>query len=231
MIYSILGTLDKDWSIDDRPAYWQGVIKDPEYYATYKDVEHCLNNPQNFDIQFIDRISCTYIQLPKFERCWSRPHEEQSDVVECWNHGHNVIINNFDQIDRKRQQIMRSVEETFPAIRSSMHIYAGTRDCKSFKIHEDFANNFIIQVDGETHWRVYHNRASNIVNQIPEWNLQHDDLDCAIDVTMKAGDMLYIPARCYHHAQPAGRRLSVSIPLQHGYPHLKQRDRHWYEIL
>ena len=122
----------------------RGVIPDPEYYATYKDVEYCLNNPQFFDIQFIDRVSSTFIQLPEFERCWSRPHMEQRDVVDCWNHGHNVIINNFDQIDKKRQQIMRSVEETFPAIRSSMHIYAGTRDCKSFKIHEDFANNFII---------------------------------------------------------------------------------------
>ena len=196
MIYSILQRLDKDWSIDDRPAYWQGVIEDPEYYATYEDVEYCLNNPQFFDIEFIDRISCTFIQLPQFDRCWSRPHMEQRDVVECWNHGHNVIINNFDQIDRKRQQIMRSVEETFPTIRASMHIYAGTRDCKSFKIHEDHANNFIIQIDGETHWRVYNNRAANIVNQLPEWNLQHDDLDCAIDVIMKPGDMLYIPARC-----------------------------------
>ena len=231
MIYSILQRLDKDWSIDDTPQYWQGIIPDPEYYATYKDVEYCLNNPQFFDIQFIDRISSTFIQLPEFERCWSRPHMEQRDVVDCWNHGHNVIINNFDQIDKKRQQIMRSVEETFPSIRSSMHIYAGTRDCKSFKIHEDHANNFIIQIDGETHWRVYNNRAANIVNQLPEWNLQHDDLDCAIDVIMKPGDMLYIPARCYHHAQPDGRRLSVSIPMQHGYPNLKPRDRHWYEIL
>ena len=50
MIYSILQSLDKDWSIDDKPQYWQGVIKDPEYYATYNDVEYCLNNAQFFDI-------------------------------------------------------------------------------------------------------------------------------------------------------------------------------------
>ena len=231
MIYSILQSLDKDWTTDDTPHYWQGVIKDPEYYATYKDVEYCLNNPQFFDIQFIDRISNTFIPLPEHERCWSRPHTEQRDVIECWNHGHNVIINNFDQIDKKRQQIMQSVEETFPQIRASMHIYAGTRDCKSFKIHEDYANNFIIQVDGETHWRVYNNRASNIVGQIHEWNMTHEQLDCAIDVIMTPGDILYIPARCYHHAQPSGKRLSVSIPMQHGYPHLLKRDRHWYEIV
>ena len=231
MIYSILQRLDKDWSIDDTPQYWQGIIPDPEYYATYEDVEYCLNNPQSFDIQFIDRITSTFVNIPQYERCWSRPHMEQRDVVGCWNNGHNVIINNFDLIDKKRQQIMRSVEETFPSIKASMHVYGGVRDCKSFKIHEDLANNFIIQVDGETHWRVYHNRASNIHSQTPEWSLKHDDLDCAIDVTMKAGDMLYIPARCYHHAQPEGRRLSVSIPMQHGLPHLKPRDRHWYEII
>ena len=231
MIYSILQSLDKDWSTDDTPHYWQGIVKDPENYATYEDVEYCLNNPQFFDIQFIDRVSNTFIPLPEHQRCWSRPHMEQRDVVECWNHGHNVIINNFDQIDRRRQQFMQSVEESFPQIRASMHIYAGTGDCKSFKIHEDFANNFIMQVDGETHWRVYNNRASNIVGQIHEWSLTHDDLDCAIDVTMKAGDMLYIPARCYHHAQPSGKHLSVSIPMQHGYPHLKNRDRKWYEIV
>ena len=231
MIYSILQSLDKDWSTDDAPQYWQGVIDDPSLFATYKDLEYCLNNPQFFDIQFIDRISGTYVQLPEFERCWSRPHMEQKDLVDCWNHGHNLVLNNFDQIDRKRQEICQSVEETFPHIRASMHIYAGTRDCRSFKIHEDYANNFILQVDGETHWRVYNNRASNLVKELPDWNLKHEDLDCRIDVILKPGDLLYIPARCYHQALPESKRLSVSIPMQHGYPHLKPRDRRLYEIL
>lgn len=231
MIYSILLSLNKDWSTDDAPQYWQGVIDDPSLFATYKDLEYCLNNPQFFDIQFIDRISGTYVQLPEFERCWSRPHVEQKDLVDCWNHGHNLVINNFDQIDSKRQEICQNVEETFPQIRASMHIYAGARDCKSFKIHEDHANNFILQVDGETHWRVYNNRASNLVKELPDWNLQHEDLDCRIDVILKPGDLLYIPARCYHQALPESKRLSVSIPMQHGYPHLKPRDRRLYEIL
>ncbi len=231
MIYSILQSLDKDWSTDDAPQYWQGVIDDPSLFATYKDLEYCLNNPQFFDIQFIDRISGTYVQLPEFERCWSRPHMEQKDLVDCWNHGHNLVINNFDQIDRKRQEICQNVEETFPQIRASMHIYAGARDCKSFKIHEDHANNFILQVDGETHWRVYNNRASNLVKELPDWNLKHEDLDCKIDVILKPGDLLYIPARCYHQALPESKRLSVSIPMQHGYPHLRPRDRRLYEII
>ena len=173
MIYSTLQQLDKDWAIDDSPQYWEGIIDDPSYYATWKDVEYCINNPQFFDLQFIDRISNVYIEYPIHERCWSRP--------------------------------------------------------KSFKVHEDCANNFIIQVEGQTHWRVYNNRCSNIVGKRFDYP-EHDFLDCAIDVIMSPGDMLYIPARCYHQAQPHEKRLSVSIPMQHMYPHLKPMDRHYYEI-
>ena len=229
MIYSTLQQLDKDWAIDDSPQYWEGIIDDPAYYATWKDVEYCINNPQFFDLQFVDRISNVYVEYPIHERCWSRPTPDAKVLMNIFNDGHNIIINNFDQIDTRRQNIMQSVEETFPEIRAAMHIYAGLRDNKSFKVHEDCANNFIIQVEGQTHWRVYHNRCSNLVSKRFDYP-EHDFLDCAIDVTMSPGDMLYIPARCYHQAQPHEKRLSVSIPMQHMHPHLKPIDRHYYEI-
>ena len=229
MIYSVLQTLNKDWSIDDSPQYWEGVIDDPEYYCKWKDVEYCINNPAFFDMKFIDRISNTFIPFQSYERHWSRPHAEQSELMNLFDHGHTLIINNFDLIDQARQNIMKSVEETFPNIRASMHIYAGMRESKSFKIHEDLANNFIIQVDGETHWRIYNDRASNLVSQMIE-SPSHSELDCVIDVILKPGDMLYIPARCYHQAQPKSKRLSVSIPMQHLMPHLRPKDRRYYEI-
>ena len=56
MIYSTLQTLDKDWSIDDTPQYWKGVVDDPYYYCDWKDVEYCLNRPEHFKIQFINKI-------------------------------------------------------------------------------------------------------------------------------------------------------------------------------
>lgn len=229
MIYSILQSLDKDWSTDDTPQYWQGLIDDPSYYCTWKDVEYCLNHPEQFKIQFINRVSGTFEDYPVFERAWGHPVPDTATLVNMFNDGHNLIINEFDFIDQKRQQIMQSVEETFPAVQAGMHIYAGLGDTKSFRIHEDFANNFIIQVEGETHWKVYSNRCSNLMSQRHN-NPEHDYLDCAIDVIMTPGDMLYIPARCYHQAEPSGKRLSVSIPMQHMCP-LKPRERRWYEIL
>jgi hypothetical protein len=225
----MLQTLDKYWNIDDTPQYWEGIIDDPEYYCKWKDVEYCINNPAFFDMKFIDRISNTFIPIQTYDRHWSIPHAEQSELMRMFEDGHTLIINSFDLIDQQRQNIMKSVEYTFPGIRASMHIYAGLRDSKSFRIHEDLANNFILQIDGETHWRVYENRASNLVSQMVD-SPTHDSLNCVIDVIMKPGDMLYIPARCYHQAQPMNKRLSVSIPMQHLMPHLKPKDRHYYEI-
>ena len=52
----------------------------------------------------------------------------------------------------------------------------------------------------------------------------------AIDTMLTPGDMIYIPARCYHQAQPNGKRLSVSIPMQHMLPHLKPFDRTYHAL-
>ena len=44
----------KQWLIDDEPHLWEGIVDNPHDYATWDDVEHCLNNPHFYDISFID---------------------------------------------------------------------------------------------------------------------------------------------------------------------------------
>ena len=56
-----------------------------------------------------------------------------------------------------------------------------------------------------------------------EDNLLQDDI-------LKPGDVIYIPPRTYHRASPSGKRLSVSIPIQHGIEHMKPKDRNWYKL-
>ena len=113
-----------------------------------------------------------------------------------------------------------------------MHLYAGIGECSSFRVHEDMPSNFIIQVEGETQWTVYKNRCAEIVkdftiNDKPDII---DTLEIAIDTVLKPGDIIYIPPRTYHRASPSGKRLSVSIPIQHGIEHMKPKDRDWYKL-
>ena len=109
--------------------------------------------------------------------------------------------------------------------------YCGIGGHGSFNIHEDYAHNFIIQVEGETDWTVYKNKASYLVakNQgIPNHDESKFEVD--INVTMKSGDVLYIPARTYHRAKPKGQRLSVSIPMASILGGIMGEDRKWYKI-
>jgi ribosomal protein L16 Arg81 hydroxylase len=232
MISSLLTHLHatKKWAINDEPQYWNGIVDDPSVFATWSEIETCINNPQFFDMQLVDRITNRYVELPLYQRAWSpHPFADAREIKESFDSGNTLIINNFDWISREKQELLRQVEEYFPNVLSALHVYCGLSESKSFKIHEDFANNFIVQVEGVTHWQIFKQRASYLVPPYRN-DVDINDLDCIIDIDLNPGDILYIPSRCWHFAQPKEKRLSVSIPMQHGMPHLKKVDRNYYGI-
>ena len=167
-ISSLLQTLTttKNWDIDDTPQYWQNICDDPSVFATWKEVEYCLNNPQVFDIQLIDSRTNQYYDLQYFPRHWSKPCPDVSDIMDAVSNGHNIVINNFSWVNHKKQILLDQIENTFHGITADFHVYAGIKTSKSFRIHEDYSNNFIVQVEGETHWKVYNNRRSFLNTQI-----------------------------------------------------------------
>lgn len=198
-------SLDKNWLIDDTPQYFEGVA---DKYATWKDVEYCLNNPQFFDLEFINNGEKLFVE-PR-QHVWSRPHIPKEVAFDLFNQGHGLVITNFEFVEGK-QQILRDIERQFPTMHAAMHLYCGLTGAGSFNIHEDWAHNFIIQIEGETEWTVFHNRASYLSTE--EREVEESELDVAINVVLKPGDLLYIPDRCYHRAKPDGKRLSLSIPM------------------
>ena len=221
--------LDKDWEIDDTPQYFPNVIEEVYDWCSWKDVEQCINNPQFYDLEFI-KNGKTLI-LPVLPRISSQPHINKEDCYKLFQDECGMIINNFQFISKKKNDLLAGIERQF-TVAAAMHVYCGIGGHGSFNIHEDYAHNFIIQVEGETDWTVYKNRASYLVakNQgIPNYDESKFEVD--IDVTMKSGDVLYIPARTYHRAKPKGQRLSVSVPMASNIDGIiLGEDRKWYEI-
>ena len=236
MISSMLTKLitSKQWSTDDSPQYFKGIIDDPSIYCTWKDVEHCINNPWFYDLKFINKNNNNILEFPRWKRLWSDPPCCQQDIlVDMFKDGHTLIINNAEFIHRKNQEILGEVEKYFPRVWAAMHIYTNWSPSTSFRIHEDLAQNFILQIDGETQWTVYNNRSSDLMDQEQYCPIPPEDMDVAIDTVLTPGDMLYIPARCWHYAQPTSKRLSLSIPMQDmviDMPHIKRIDRNYYEL-
>ena len=236
MIHSLITKLlgSKNWYIDDTPQIWRGVVENPHAFATWDDVEYCLNNPQFYDINFIDKDTLNWVPIPKHQRTWSVDSQDTKDLIQAWKDGHNLVINNFDSGFTDKQELLKALEKQFEG-RMAFHIYAGYKGCSSFRVHEDTSNNFIMQIEGETQWTVYKNRCSNIIgpNELTSQNVLDEmiaQMEPAIDTMLTPGDIIYIPARCYHQAKPSGKRLSVSIPMQHMLPHLKPVDRKYYAL-
>ena len=221
--------LDKDWEIDDTPQYFPNVIEEVYDWCSWKDVEQCINNPQFYDLEFIKNGKT--LNLPVLPRISSQPHINKEDCYKLVQDECGMIINNFQFISKKKNDLLAGIERQF-TVAAAMHVYCGIGGHGSFNIHEDYAHNFIIQVEGETDWTVYKNRASYLVakNQgIPNYDESKFEVD--IDVTMKSGDVLYIPARTYHRAKPKGQRLSVSVPMASNIDGIiLGEDRKWYEI-
>jgi len=234
---TFLHKLNKSWYIDDTPHFWEGVIDNPSELATWDELEYCMNNPQFYNLQFIDKNTSQPFNPNKYPRSWSIDCEDVEDVFGAYKDGHALIIQNFDSGFRKKQAILNEVETHFSGdggIQTAMHLYSGLGECSSFPVHEDQPSNFICQVEGETNWKIYKNRCSEIAPKasftIGEHQKLIDNMEVAIDVNLSPGDVLYIPPRTYHQARPQGPRLSVSIPMQHAIPHMKPKERSWYTL-
>ena len=149
--------LDKDWEIDDTPQYFPNVIEEVYDWCSWKDVEQCINNPQFYELEFIKNGE--KLNLPVSPRIWSQPHIHKEDCYKLFQDECGMIINNFQFISKKKCELLAGIERQF-TVDAAMHVYCGIGGHGSFNIHEDYAHNFIIQVEGETEWTVYNNKAS-----------------------------------------------------------------------
>lgn len=100
------------------------------------------------------------------------------------------------------------------------HLYASLAGSNSYNPHCDPYSNFVFQIDGETDVVIYKNKACQLMDHdIPILiNNEHrkeiiDGFEIDEEITLKPGDMLYIPNRVYNWFKPKTNRLSLSFPL------------------
>jgi len=188
-----------------------------------------LNTPSLYDIEIIDNQTTKKISLEYVAKSWSRPIPEQRQLVDLFNQGNSAVINNYGFYNSATTQLLKIFEDVFN-VNCNAHVYCGLDGSSSFKIHEDYPSNMIIQIDGCTSWRVFRNRVSQLLPTGQQPNESELELD--MEVVMEPGDALYIPARAYHVAMVSEKRLSISIPCwpRQDLPSSMQIDRTYYKI-
>jgi hypothetical protein len=225
---------------NDQPHYFKNFISNPEEILSWNDVESCLNRPEIFNFEMIDKDTGMKIDIPVAKKAWVWDHvvQDKAFMIDKFNRGHGLVIMNYGSYSEQTTKLLSVFERLFD-INAAIHVYCGLEGSASFPIHDDYPVNFIIQVEGKTRWKVFKNRISylykigSLNDRSHNKRIDEEDLEVAIDVELEPGDGLYIPSRCYHAAYPTGKRLSMSIPCWAKYPNdlpSQTSDRNWYNI-
>ncbi len=147
---------------------------------------------------------------------WSSDNSYPPSLIDQEIKKHVCYISDCSKVNYQINQLCKSIEQATGS-EVDTHIYFSFfyNDIEIEKyIHRDKSNNLIIQIDGETNFKVWgKDRNSSKI----------------LDVIMQPGDVLYIPQGYWHGALSLSRRLSLSIPIS---PHQVelQEDRHWIKL-
>ena len=86
-----LHNIHKEWYKDDTPHLWEGVVDNPGELASWDDLEYCMNNPQSYQIIFLEKDSGEPFTLNEYPRSWSHDAADVSEVFKAFKEGHNII--------------------------------------------------------------------------------------------------------------------------------------------
>ena len=202
------------YQADDRARVWRNAI---EPFVTWQDAEDALNNPWNYAISVIgdDRKR---MMLPLVEEPWFYMDvPRKQELFEYVNAGYTVNICKYGHGKPEVDELLSLMETAFDGC-ADCHIFVtnGANNAHpSFHPHWDKPCNFIIQMEGETRWQVYKERASALLEgPDPPYVPRQEELTIDVDTTLTPGDVLYFPSRAYHNTRHTnGPRLSLSLPI------------------
>jgi ribosomal protein L16 Arg81 hydroxylase len=210
---------DTNLLYEDKPHLFKNAIPEYSHLASWQTVEYCLNNPQFYNFELIDKNN-NKIQIPEHKKAWvyERTVQDKAFMFDSVNKGNSLVISNYTFVNNNVNELMNTFENLFD-VHAAGHLYCGYQGSNSFHIHDDYPVNWIIQVEGNTRWKVFNNRISYLYQTgTMNGKLHEEQLDCAIDTVLEPGDMLYIPSRTFHVAYPSEKRISLSVPCWNRLP-------------
>jgi ribosomal protein L16 Arg81 hydroxylase len=133
--------------------------------------------------------------------------------------GASLVANRIHRISPELSAISRALGQEFAA-HCVANAYCSFQQVQAFSTHFDLHDVFALQVEGEKRWHVYEARADNPVNPVPPGDEAEKWLIASrgrvlLELTMKPGDILYLPRGQYHDAiTGASASLHVTFGLE-----------------
>lgn len=124
-----------------------------------------------------------------------QPMLSKQEVYKLWRKGKSFVIPFADYEHKPLVDICFELERYFS--HGQCNIYASPKaGSKSFPPHKDGTENFLFHTEGRVKWTLYKD---------------FDNKEILEEITLEAGDLLYIPIGMWHKVDAPGARMLISI--------------------
>ncbi len=151
-----------------------------------------------------------------------RPQDVAVDsIYDAFAEGHSVVLNYLEDSWPPLFDLVRSLGQVFAA-NVGVNMYLTPKGSKTFALHTDDHDVFVLQVQGEKAWRLHELRNLSLMRLdykkdlafTSDWGQSRLEGPVLAELTLRPGDVLYIPRGMPHCAvaqSETSLHLTVSI--------------------
>ena len=121
-------------------------------------------------------------------------------------------ISDCSRISKKINYICKRLESEYRSADAHIYFSLANKFDKEYGIHYDVSHNFIVQIEGQTRWKIWKDKAKT-----EDRLVDHLDVKPMIDEEVFPGDVLFIPRKHWHDANSKTKRISISFPITESY--------------
>ncbi|MET3127732.1 ribosomal protein L16 Arg81 hydroxylase [Arcicella rosea] len=129
--------------------------------------------------------------------------------------GYSILINGIQRFWEPIKMLMESLRNDI-SHNASANLYLTPENEKAFSPHYDSHDVFALQISGEKHWILYdetHLKTPLLNSYQPTF--QREQLTGAREITMRAGDILYMPRGVPHEAYTIDKSsMHITVGIQ-----------------
>ena len=149
--------------------------------------------------------------VPTSEYLWRENMVDPARVAHLFSEGATVIFGSLHDRHEPARRLCSAVTRQISA-RTQTNIYLTPPDSQGFKPHWDTHDVFVLQVEGSKRWRIYGGGPTLPLKDHKFDPARHAHGDVEHELTLEAGEVLYIP-RGIMHAAATTETVSLHITL------------------
>lgn len=219
---------------DERPIFVERFLDDCELYADWEQINSCLEDLYSFNCMYINKTKTEHEDAGAIKLFNFVETNESYNFKKVLQEQKTIIITNFEKKNGNVRRLIHEFMDNFyieldnygvwpmqyGGKAGAAHLYCGGEESNSFPPHCDLPHNFIFQIEGESEFTTYENKAFGLgdvgipYNYTEEQKKEvYNNLRVIEKRVMKPGDMVYVPSRQFHHVKPLSNRISISLPF------------------